>query len=127
MTLALGLGLDPRTSFSALNRDLGQEALALAPGAAQERGPLKGLDEGRSRGSGRQARALAEEHLVKGLEIIHMLNGLWKESSTLVVRPGPPWVSCEGSIGPREAAMGSWGGELCGQHAHVAWRRSWTG
>ena len=123
MTLALGLGLAPRTSFLALNRDLGQEALALAPGAAQERGLLKGLDEGRSRGSGRLARALAEEHLVKGLEIIHML----KASSTLVVRPGPSWVSCEGSIGPREAAMGSWGGQLCGQHAHVAWGRSWTG
>ena len=68
MTLALGLGLAPRTSFLALNRGLGQEALALAPGAAQERGLLKGLDEGRSRGSVRQARALVEEHLVRGLK-----------------------------------------------------------
>ena len=108
MTLALGLGLAPRASFLALNRGLGQEAEALAPGAAQERGPLKGLDEGRSRGSGRLAKVLGEEHLVK------RFNDLWKESSTLVVRPGPSWVSCEGSIGPREAAMGSWGGQLGG-------------
>ena len=65
MTLALGLGLAPRASFLALNRGLGQEAEALAPGAAQERGPLKALDEGRSRGSGRLAKVLGEEHLVK--------------------------------------------------------------
>lgn len=64
MPLALGLGLALRVLFLALNRGLGLEALALAPGAAQERGPLKGLDEGRSRCNARQAKALGGEHLV---------------------------------------------------------------
>ena len=69
MPLALGLGLAPRVAFLALNRGLGLEALALAPGAAQERGPLKGLDEGRSRCNAHQAKALGGEPLIEELEI----------------------------------------------------------
>ena len=86
MTLALGLGLAPRASFLALNRGLGQEAEALAPGAAQERGPLKALDEGRSRGSGRLAKVLGEEHLVKRF---NDLNG----------KRVQPWSSGQGPLG----------------------------
>ena len=100
----------------------------MALGAAQGRGPLKGLDEGRSRCNARQAKALGGEHLIEELKI-SLCHVSWYQSkeSTLFLRPGPSWVSCECSVGPREATMGSWGGQLGGQHAHVARRWSWTG
>ena len=121
MTLALGLGFAPRALFLALNHGLGLEAEALALGAAQGRAPWKVLDEGRSRGNAHQAKALGGEHLImSGLMVL-------RKESTLFLRPGPSWVPCECSIGPREATMRSWGGQLGGHHAHVSGRGSWPG